>query len=344
MKYAHSKQLDVLKFMLSILVVISHTTVFVGENTKNITVSYLGSLGWTSVHFFLVISGLLMTNSYFVNKEKNSGVPWEVDMFMVNRIKKLALPYVTGFIMAMIAENIVSICTGKWDISKILGYFSELFAVNQSGSVIGLLNVPAWYISAMLLCMIPLYYILSKNETFYLYVFAPIGALFSFGYICNRGANWEHWLVFCTDGIVRAFCGLCFGAGAYVLAVAIKKYIYTHRQRIFFTVIECILYLIIFMALLCGWKYPTNYSTRLLFPLVVGISFSERSYLCTLFRKDWMSKFSKWSLIIYFSHYGFTRKLVQHFIPYYSYKQNAIIYFIAVVIGGGNICCFPKGD
>lgn len=56
-------QLDVLKLFFALLVAVSHTDVFVGENTR-ITSAYLARLGWWSVYFFFIVSGLLMVSHY----------------------------------------------------------------------------------------------------------------------------------------------------------------------------------------------------------------------------------------------------------------------------------------
>ena len=51
-------QLDVLKLFLALVVFVSHTEKFIGENT------WLGLLGWMSVFCFFVLSGIFMANSF----------------------------------------------------------------------------------------------------------------------------------------------------------------------------------------------------------------------------------------------------------------------------------------
>lgn len=48
-------QLDVLKLFLAMVVFVSHTEKFIGENTTGITVTWLGLLGWMSVFAFCFI-------------------------------------------------------------------------------------------------------------------------------------------------------------------------------------------------------------------------------------------------------------------------------------------------
>lgn len=54
-------QIDVLKLFFCFMVFLSHTTVFINENTRADFIP--PGCGWLPVHFFFIVSGYLMVNS-----------------------------------------------------------------------------------------------------------------------------------------------------------------------------------------------------------------------------------------------------------------------------------------
>lgn len=62
----------------------------------------------------------------------------------------------------------------------------EVFCLNLCGIVGIEVNVATWYISAMLICMLPLSYFLAQNKSFFFYVMAPCIALFTWGWMFNQ--------------------------------------------------------------------------------------------------------------------------------------------------------------
>ncbi len=85
-------QIDVLKMVMTILVFISHTFVFLNSPVKEIVERY-SAFGWVSVHVFFIISGFLMMKSLSKRNYDPENAGKNAVKFVVNRFKPIALPY-----------------------------------------------------------------------------------------------------------------------------------------------------------------------------------------------------------------------------------------------------------
>lgn len=199
--------------------------------------------------------------------------------------------------------------------------FPELFLVSSSGPDFRL-NI-TWYISSMLLCMLPLSYILYKKRDFTLYIFSPLAALLLSGYIAR--SNSYHFIDHSTmygvvmGGLIRGMCGLCFGIVAYLICEKIKKLNPNKNLRIVFTILEIGLWTIFFVVWFVLGDPVALFSVLLILPIAIAISFSETSYISKIFTQKWMRCFNLLSLTIYLNHFG-PRILVNYMFPGQSYK------------------------
>lgn len=203
--------------------------------------------------------------------------------------------------------------------TKVSRIFPELFYVTSSGIWLDC-NKPTWYISAMLICMLPLAYLLYKNRDFTLNVFAPITAILIYGYICMSN-SWQFFNAdlqgFITGSLIKAMCGLCFGICAYTIYNRIKDMGDNKNIRIVLTIIEIVLYLIFFGTWFVLWyflqKKTSIMSVILLLPIAVAITFSGKSYLSNLFRFKWMRYLAPLSFTIYLNHWAARELVIQLF-------------------------------
>jgi len=87
-------QLDFLKLVFTFCVFLSHSTVFANKNTRIIFPPYLGTL---SVHFFFVVSGMLMVNSIvkYAANEENAGKA--AMRFVLKKSKSIFLQHWVSF-------------------------------------------------------------------------------------------------------------------------------------------------------------------------------------------------------------------------------------------------------
>lgn len=191
-------------------------------------------------------------------------------------------------------------------ITLLTGLLSEWLGITMSGLYV--LSDPVWYISAMLITMLPLVYLLLKRSDFTLYVFSPLTCVLLLGYMAqsNGFAFLGHYALYgiCTGGLIRATCGLCAGICAYTICCKVKELGFNKKLRILLTIGEVALYLIFFGV----WFFAENLKAimliTLVLPVALAITFSGRSYLKYLFCAGWMKCLAPLSLYVYLNHWG----------------------------------------
>ncbi len=184
--------------------------------------------------------------------------------------------------------------------------FPAFLFTNMSGNGI-FINAPAWYLSAMLICILPLAYLLYRKRNFALYVFSPLTAVIILGYIAksNNCVFWgqEEQIGIFLAGTVRALCGLCFGISTYTIAQKIKSISVNKLWHIILTIAEVLLWGIFF----CTWFFTKDgkaiFSVLMILPVAIAITFSGQSYVIRIFRFKFMKYFGPLSLSIYLNHW-----------------------------------------
>lgn len=339
-KPARNYQLDVLKLLLAMIVFLSHTTQFVGENTKHVTVSWLGCLGWVSVFCFFVISGMLMANS-FDKTETELNPAKQALGYVTKKFFNLSTKYWTALLIGTIVLIISYVYLGTPEVilQLLSQIMPEVFCLNLCGIFNIEVNSAAWYISAMLICMLPLSYLLAKNKNLYFYVIAPCLALSTYGWMFNQDSPFvgrtRFYGIF-TGGVILGFCGLSFGAVAYLISKYVKNKKSSKPYSKFITAIEVLCFLIFGFVWFSSdlSKAKSVFPAFLFFVLAVAMTFSGKSYVGKLFRFNWLKFAAPASLTLYLNHIA-ARKIVLTFFPGESYKTSCLLmaaFTVAVIL------------
>lgn len=330
--------LDFIKLIFAGFVFISHSlNNFANQNTWIPFDVSVTSMGYVSVHCFFIISGLLMINSYekyIGGNDAAAFLPGKSALnFVLRKYKSIALPYLTALGINLAIYTFVN---GFSKVAPRMPFlFSEAFLLMQGGAKLGVINFHNWYISAMLVAMLPLAYILFRNKDFYIHVFAPSGALILLGYFfSSEFSSSSHYLDqyaycgFITGGVIRAAAGICAGAVAYLISEKLREHIVTKKQRLILTISEALLYLI-FFAVWFNTKKNEAYSTiaMMLLPLIIAVVFSCKSYTVELFKNKIFSKCGNLALAVYLTHWG-AEIIIMNLMPGLSYKVS-----LALMVG-----------
>lgn len=318
-------QLDVLKLVFTLFVFAGHTREFIGENTRLIVPSLLG---WVSVHFFFIVSGLLMVNSYMKREDSLPACGKRSMQFMLRKFKGIALPYYVSILLFILLYFLIKKRSQAFLL--ILQAIPELLGVRQAGLFYSGFNGVNWYISAMLLCTLPLHYLLSRNKNFFLYVFSPLAAVMILGYASSLENPMLHQHTiygFVSGSLLRGVLGICSGAAAWTISSKLREMVRTKPQKILATAAEVVLYLFFFVIILIpGQNYKTLFSVMLILPIPIAITFSGVSYAAALFRWDKLRCLESLSLMIYLNH-DTARMLVSTCLPGRSYKFSVAVMF-----------------
>lgn len=331
-------EIDFIKLILIGFVFIYHTLEFKNENTTLGDHFFLNGLGWISVHFFFVISGFLMMKSH--SRNMKTELPQQSGRnalrFVFGKFRGIASHYYTSLAIALgiYLVTISDQLSLKKLISLMYNFLPELFLLNRAGLDSLYINLPTWYIQAMLVCMLPMYYLLSRSRDTFRNVIAPLGMIFFLGFMfrqevvfMNNGGT-EHII---PNGMIRGFAGLFSGCAGYILYEKLTEYDYTKAQRIMFTVLEVLLYGAVLVG--CFMPYTDtkgHFMAMLLIPPAVALTFSGASNIGNLFRSPKLSILSSLSTIIYFNHWS-ARRIILTYMPGMSWKRSAL-YMAAVTV------------
>lgn len=329
-KKERNYELDFFRIVFSLLVVLYHT----GGLSKEVEKMLPPQLGAGCVHFFFILSGMLMANSIVKRSETQNCAKSSIQ-FVLNKFKSFALPYIAAMFIGLTANVLLS---GKGLGLRISKIFPELFCLYSSGVWMNN-NMATWYLPAMLICMLPLAYLLYAKRDLTLYVLAPLIAVGTLGYMCQendfRFLNHTKLYGALMGGFIKGLCGLCFGICAYTIYIRIKNAKLNRNARILLTFAEVLLYGIFFFSWFVVRDNKAIMSVMLMLPVPMAISFSGQSYVGKLFRFRWMKYFAPLSLDIYLNHSA-AEKIVENTIPGSSYgmcvKWMTILTVIFVIL------------
>lgn len=297
-------ELDFLKLIFALFVFWTHITQYLNEKLYETLPVQFASI---SVHFFFIVSGMMMANSIV---KHNAGTLSDTHSagksaieFVIKKYKSIGWQFVVASIICVCVSNYKE--SFPTAIKQLLWGFPEITMISSSGVWL-FNNGPTWYLSAMFICMLPIAYLLYKNRDFALYVFAPVTAVVTYGYMCKAN-NWvlvaqSEFQGFVMGSFIRAACGLCFGICAWTIYSRIKNGNTNKRMRVLLTITEIVLYFTFFAVWFLLKSNPTLIAVAITLPIAIAITFSGKSYVNNLFRFKWMGCFGPLSLTIYLNH------------------------------------------
>ena len=325
-------EIDFLKFIFSILVLLQHSKGISDVVPANI--GYWGA-GHIAVYFFFAVSGFLMVNSFYRHRDNNLSPAKASWHFYKGKVKSLWIDFLGALVIIKAMRIVARVHNGQIDsiddaIRYIINSIPEALGISAGGFTEPT-NGPTWYISAMLIVMPVLYYILSRNPQFYLYVFSPFTVIMLLGYrYRTRMLDTPVWNVFdaYTENIVKAILGICCGALAYIVY---RKIISTNWTKLgvgTLTALEITGYATVFaVSLLWSNTVTTRLTMQVVFIPLIALSFSQISYVSRLFVSKLWLKLGTFSLPLYLNHCA-VQMYFEANLAHQSYKTNLILYFV----------------
>lgn len=325
-KPARNYELDLLKLFFAVFIVLWHIRI---KTNLVDTWPLIRGGGKVAVHFFFVVSGMLMANSIM---KKNADVDRpgkSAIQFTIGKFKAVAWPY---FMSLIIEIPIYQFIYAKKP--NLYLHFSQMFPdffLIEAAGTYAAPALPSWYISAMLIVGLPISYMLFKKPDLMLNVLAPLLAVLTMGFMNQTdGFNLvEHTTLFgpVMGGIIRAVSGLCFGLCAYTIYTKIKNADLNKASRIALTIAEVLLYFQFFMTLFYVDNMKASVSALVMLPIPLAITFSGKSYAGCLFRFKWMKIFGPLSLYIYLNHWAAILIITKF------YKARGLKFLLVVTFG-----------
>jgi len=158
---------------------------------------------------------------------------------------------------------------GELSLTSLTGFFTLRGSYSY-------MNGPTWYLSAMLLAMAIIYPIMLKFKENFFYYIAPMGFIFLLGITYQNYDNFDQmviiWNGYFNSGLLRGLMGILGGAMVYQFVQYLQKKEYTLFMRVLFTVVECVMYLFVFLYM--GLKEGSKQDWVIIIVFIIGVTIS----------------------------------------------------------------------
>ena len=331
--------IELWRFILTVAIALGHLNSFIWRDAG---VDQIFS-GGRVLAFFLFLSGYFLMAHFQKHKKEDSEKPakaaWK---FTGGRFKALYPTIFMGVLFAFIVRNAIS----GTKITKIFGVFMdsiwEFLGISQIGAV-GLLelktvivepvagvsqlwNGPLWYISALIIAGLFLYYIVSKSEDFFTGLFAPLFVVLTYASVGLTEIGWDRTSVNAIgfpNGLARVMAGMCIGMLIYYVVDYLRKKKFSEGMKLTFSVLHIGIAIFLLYTIYAGisWSEFTNGIVILLFTIIL---LTNKDYISVLYNNSSVCNFlGRLSLYYYASHIAIVF-LIAHIFPEMSYHASIV--------------------
>lgn len=333
-----SGAIDFLKFGFSVMVVMFHGwKTLLGERPLSFFPFMQGRI---ACEFFFIVSGFLMAAHIAKKNQADSG---KISISDLGRetagfVWKKYLSVAVYLVIILLVTFALYWYLNRWSAANaakmFLNMLPNFFCIHEMYPTPYEINDVIWYISAMLIVMIPLYPIGRRTGSFLNCVIAPFLALFSYGSIYAHGN-----LLYAPDIVyfgciglreLRALGGICLGCVAYEIAGIIRKKQLTSSAQWLISIGEWLIYAI--TVIYACVDFPSaGYSIALLLMFAVAVTFSGRSRISEKFRSRLFNYLGKISLPLFLAQRLVIECLGK--LPVSVKTRFVILPFAAVIVG-----------
>lgn len=339
MKSSKISTIELWRFILTVAIALGHLNTFIWRESGEDLIFTGGRV----LAFFLFLSGYFLMAHYQKHKKEDSAKPakaaWK---YTGGRFKALYPTIFMGVLFAFIVRNAIS----GTKITEIFGVFMdsiwEFLGISQIGAV-GLLelktvvvdpvagvsqlwNGPLWYISALIIAGLFLYYIVSKSEDFFTGLFAPLFVVLTYASVGLTDIGWDRTSVNAIgfpNGLARVMAGMCIGMLIYYVVDYLRKKKFSEGLKLTFSVLHIGIAIFLIYTIYAGisWSEFTNGIIILLFTIIL---LTNKDYISVLYDNSSVCNFlGRLSLYYYASHIVIVF-LIAHIFPEMSYHASIV--------------------
>lgn len=321
--------------------------------------------GWV-LGFFLFLTGYFMMAHYnrradSIDSSKAHVYAWT---YFWTRVKGLLPPLLLGTIFVFIVRNVAvgtplvviptllirSLfeffglyqlgVTGMNDIASNADLVSFLANEGPSGFVAGmtsysqnLWNGPGWYISAIIITSVVIYWVLCKNKDAYLGLFCPLIIIGAYGYMgLNGNMQWDETVtgfLMIPTKLIRVTAGICVGSLMWYVVQWIKEKEIAEKHALAWNALAVSFTVFMLFTLWNGvlWTENQNNFFLIVFTIIILVG---QDVVNKALNNEFSAYCGRISLYWYVSHWGLVM-LLPVLLPELDYLPLCGVYFV---------CCF----
>lgn len=328
--------IELLRFVFLTCIMLMHCNLLVRGFEMPSRLCPRGAFG---VEFFFLVSGALMAKSAM----RNSYSAVECFYFIWRKFCRL-WPHM---LIAMVLTIVTEMFWGRgYGIDKAMIVFmesiGELFFLQMAGLNIHMINGPIWYISAMLLAMWILYPLLLRYRETFIYIIAPLLAIFIHGWLLTFNkeisADAGAWAgQFVKLGLLRAIADLSLGSIVWHLAKKLDNLKIGKLRIIILRVLSLAGIIGVLMWIALAMKARHSFESYLVFILAgsLVVLFSDKRSVVPGGIAKFFLYMGTLTMIMYMNHrwiISLVKYLSAPCRTYELYVRTSVIAFISVVV------------
>ena len=356
MKNSKISTIELWRFILVLAIALSHLNTFIWQG-KGESLFFTGG---RVLAFFMFLSGYFLMAHYKKQKNKDASPAKQSWQYTGKRFKALYPILFIGVLLAFIVRNAIN----GTRITQIFGIFMdsiwEFLGISQIGAV-GLLelksmtfdislgtsqlwNGPLWYISALIIAGLILYYVVSKSEDFFAGFFAPVFIILTYASVGLTDAGWDRTVLNAIgfpNGLARVMAGMCLGMLMYYIVEYLRKKKFSELMTMTFSILHIGIAIFLLYTIYVGitWSEFTNGIILYLFCIVL---LTNKDYISVLYNKSSICNFlGRLSLYYYALHIIFVF-LIAYLFPELSYSSSIIFNILFTTGAAFILMCFDN--
>lgn len=334
-KKKFNPEIDLLKFIFSIIIVLYHTKNLTAISSADITIL---PYGFTGVEFFFIISGYLMVKSS--KKFEGKPIGRSTADFLINKIKSFYPYFIFSFIIAFIVRQFSFFVDKDQSLVAFLKgsvlSINELLLLHNTGVDFGTIyNGPTWYLSAMILGMAIIFPVLLKHKNWFVNLGSLVVPILIYAFSSQEKGtlNSLGWSGFLNYGILRAIAGL--GLGCFIGAMIDRLQENNITLRRFFKIalwlVEAGLFGLLIVIMQFEGKNKFDYIAVIVTFFICFIMLSGLTGVQNVLPGKICSLLGRFSLVIYLNH-RYVAFLINTLVPELSPEKTMVVYLGASVV------------
>ena len=286
----HNGVIGLWKFIYCLMIIALHVGVAMKTDAK--IAFRAGSIG---VEFFFMVSGYLLAKKALNTSSKNDEIGIKTRDYILGKVKKM-FPYIlVSYLISMALYTHIYV----YSKSDIINTIWDLLFLRNSGMQYRTMLYVAWYISAMLICMIGLYPLILRYKRNFVYIVSPLICILLGGFISykygNISGNGDVY-----KALLRALFELSLGNIIYIASEKIKETRFTSFGKSLITAIEVIGFIsILFVTNLEKAHQKYDFIMILILFISISCAFSEQTYFIKWCNNKFVFYLEKLSLPMY---------------------------------------------